>query len=264
MSGKNGEGGVTIRPRKLYLVFPFLPLPSLFLAGCIASPTQVILQCPSSPAIHHGQATYYYATGAGACSFDSSPAQLSYASMRDAARRQKIDTMIGAMNVFDYAGSQMCGASVVVSGPNGTITIRIVDLCPECPAGNIDLSPQAFEQIADTSLGRVPISWYVTASNVTGPILYHFMDASSKYWTAVQIRNHRYPIYSIEYLSSSKTWRNIDRTDYNYFVVPGGLGIGPYTFRVTDIYGHVLVDSSVVLTPGGDVAGSAQFPPCNN
>ena len=239
---------MNILPRKLYLVFAFLPLPSLFFAGCIASPTQVILQCPSSPTIHRGEATYYYATGAGACLFDSS----------------KTDLMMGAMNIFDYAGSQICGATAVVSGPNGTITIRIVDLCPECPAGNIDLSPQAFEQIADTSLGRVPISWYVTASNVTGPILYHFMEQSSPYWTAVQIRNHRYPIYSIEYQSSSRTWKNIERTDYNYFVVPGGLGVGPYTFRVTDIYGHVLVDSSVVLTPGGDVAGSAQFPPCNN
>ena len=81
------------------------------------------------------------------------------------------------------------GATVVISGPRGNFTVRIVDLCTECPAGIIDLSPQAFRQIADTVLGRVPISWYVTASNVSGSILYHFMDASSRYWMAVQIRN---------------------------------------------------------------------------
>jgi len=214
----------------------------------MASPTQITLRCPDSPSIHHGQATYYYATGAGACSFDSS----------------KADTMIGAMNVFDYEGSQVCGASVIVSGPNGTITIQIVDLCPECPAGNIDLSPKAFEQIADTSLGRVPISWYISASNVTGPILYHFMAQSSQYWTAIQIRNHRYPIYSLEYLSSTNKWIDIDGASYNYFVVPGGLGKGPYAFRVTDIYGHVLVDSSIALIPGGDIAGQSQFPYCSN
>lgn len=176
----------------------------------------------------------------------------------------KTDLMVGAMNIFDYAGSQICGATVVISGPKGNVTVRIVDLCPGCPAGNIDLSPQAFEQIADTTLGRVPISWYVTADNVSGPILYHFMEQSSQYWTGVQIRNHRYPIYSIEYLTSSNAWKNIDRTDYNYFVVSGGLGVGPYTFRVTDIYGHVLVDSSIALAPGKDVAGAAQFSLCNN
>ncbi len=58
------------------------------------------------------------------------------------------------------------------------------------------------------------------------------------------------------------SWKRITRTSYNYFVVPGGLGKGPYAFRVTDIYGHVLVDSTVALTPGGDVSGHGQFPSC--
>ncbi len=215
-------------------------------AGCMESPVAVTLGCPSTPTIYHGEATYYYATGAGACMFDSSGT----------------DTMVGAMNPVDYAGSEICGASVSVTGPNGTILIRIVDLCAGCQAGDIDLSPQAFEQIADTTLGRVPITWFVTASPVTGPILYHFMAQSSQFWTAVQIRNHRYPILRIDYLSSRGSWTRISRTSYNYFVVPGGLGKGPYSFRVTDIYGHVLIDSSVALTPGGDVPGHAQFPYC--
>ena len=210
------------------------------------SVTPVILRCPDTPIIHHGDATFYNATGAGACMFDSS----------------KTDLLVGAMNPFDYDGSQICGASVEVTGPKGTVVIRIVDLCPECGEGDIDLSPQAFSQIADTSLGRVPITWFVMAANVTGPILYHFMQASSRYWTAVQIRNSRYPIYSIEYLSPSGGWRNISRAEYNYFIVADGLGPGPYGFRATDIYGHVLTDSSVALTPGGDVPGQAQFPFC--
>ncbi len=175
----------------------------------------------------------------------------------------KTDLMVGAMNPFDYGGSQICGASVSVTGPNGTIIIRIVDLCPGCADGSIDLSPEAFAQIADTSLGRVPITWYVVGNDVSGPILYHFMPTSSQYWTAVQIRQHRYPIYSFEYLSSPGTFTKVNRTDYNYFVQPGGMGKGPYTFRVTDIYGHVLIDSTVALTPGGDISGHAQFPACN-
>jgi len=175
----------------------------------------------------------------------------------------KADTMVGAMNPIDYAGAQICGASVEVTGPKGTALIRIVDLCPGCAAGDIDLSPQAFAQIADTSLGRVDISWYITASSVSGPILYHFMEQSSQYWTAVQIRNHRYPVYSLDFLSQSGAWVHIDRTNYNYFVAPSGLGAGPYAFRVTDIYGHILIDSSIALAPGGDIAGESQFPPCS-
>lgn len=210
------------------------------------TPVAVTLGCSQTPIIHHGYATFYNANGAGGCMFDSS----------------KTDLMVGAMNPFDYDGSQICGAGVNVTGPNGSIAIRIVDLCPGCGQGDIDLSPEAFAEIADTALGRVPITWYVMAANVTGPILYHFMQAASRYWLAVQIRNSRYPIYSMEYLSPSGGWNNIGRAEYNYFIVPGGLGVGPYAFRVTDIYGHVLVDSTIALNPGGDVPGHAQFPFC--
>ena len=41
------------------------------------------------------------------------------------------------------------------------MNVRIVDQCPECPQGNIDLSPQAFAQIAALPLGIVPIKWKV-------------------------------------------------------------------------------------------------------
>ena len=68
--------------------------------------------------------------------------------------------MIGAMNHTDYADSAACGACVELTGPNATITIRIVDRCPECPAGDIDLSPEAFAAIAELSQGRVPITWH--------------------------------------------------------------------------------------------------------
>lgn len=209
------------------------------------------LHCPDSPIIHSGEATFYFPrSGSGdstdACGFDLSPA----------------DTLIGAMNLIDYEGSRLCGSVVSVSGPKGTVVVKIVDLCPECPQGNIDLSPQAFAEIADTILGRVPIQWHVLAADVNGPILYHFKSGSNQWWTAVQIRNHRYPVFSLEYLTPQQTYQQMNRTDYNYFVVNGGLGLGPYTFRVMDIYGHTLVDSAVVFDTTADVAGHNQFPLC--
>jgi expansin (peptidoglycan-binding protein) len=197
--------------------------------------------------IHTGEATFYtFANGAGNCMFDSTPN----------------DLMVGAINAIDYAGSALCGACAIVTGPRGTITIRIVDRCPGCPGGNLDLSPQAFAQLADTSLGRVPIHWQLTKCNVTGPIIYHFKDGSNQWWTAVQIRNHRYPVLHIEYLTPQHTYKPVSRVDYNYFVEPTGMGPGPFTFRVTDMYGHVLVDTAIVHIENGNVAGRAQFPLC--
>lgn len=220
---------------------------SLPLSGCHKSTVAAATSnCPGTPVVHHGYATFYNATGYGACS-DSSD-----------------NLMIGAMNSVDYAGSQICGATVVVTGPDGTIRIRIVDGCPGCSAGSIDLSPEAFALIADTALGKVPITWYIAASNVTGPIEYHFKSESSQYWTAVQVRNHRYPISTLEYAAADGKFTQVNRTTYNYFVQAGGMGKGPYIFRVTDIYGHTLIDSSIALEPGKDVPGKAQFPTCGS
>lgn len=197
--------------------------------------------------MHNGEATFYWgANGEGSCSFDSSTS----------------DLLIGAMNLFDFAGSQICGAYVRVTGPDTTIKIRIVDLCPECPRGNIDLSPQAFSLIADTLLGRVPISWYLVPGETEGPIAYRFKDSVNQWWTAVQIRNHRYPIYSVQYLTSENSFQNLPRMSYNYFVGYANMGTDPFTFKITDIYGHILLDSGIVPIYMKDIPGKSQFPFC--
>lgn len=213
----------------------------------ILSSRNDIPACSPVQGTHSGDGTFYtFADGSGNCLFDPTPN----------------DLMIGAMNQTDYAGSAICGACLSLTGPNANIFIRVVDRCPECKPGDVDLSPLAFSKIADTALGRVHISWHLVACNVTGPIVYHFKDGSSQWWTAVQIRNHRYPIMSVEYLTSGGTFKLVNRVDYNYFVEPNGMGPGPYTFRVTDMFGHVLVDTGIVLQVNGSVPGTGQFPLC--
>lgn len=235
----------------VYMIPGRIVLFSILLVGCSDKSVTIKepdpLRCPDAPMIHTGRATYYtFANGAGACMFDSTPN----------------DLMVGAMNTIDYAGSAICGSCVQVTGPNGVIHIRIVDLCPECPQNHIDLSPLAFSMIGDIALGGVPIRWQLEECNINGPITYHFKDGSNQWWTAVQLRNHRYPILSLEYLTPQHTYKPVNRVSYNYFVEPAGMGTGPFTFRVTDIYGHVLVDSAIVHVENGNVQGRAQFPEC--
>lgn len=195
-------------------------------------------------ATHTGEGTYYNATGAGNCSFPANPQNL----------------MVAAMNEVDYDDSAICGAYIQVNGPQGSVIVRIVDRCPECPQGDVDLSQEAFAQIANLSAGRVPITWQLISYPVDGPIVYHFKDGSNQWWTAVQIRNHRNPIATVEYWNGSQ-WINVSRLSYNYFVAASGMGPGPYTFRVTDIFGHSLTDSNIPHVEDGDVSGQAQFPP---
>lgn len=192
-----------------------------------------------------GQATFYSATGAGHCSFDATPN----------------DLMVAAMNHTDYAGSDVCGSFVTVTGPLGTVTVRITDECPECPKGHIDLSAQAFAKIAKPVDGIVPINWTVVPGDVQGPIQYRYKEGSTRYWTAIQVRNHRLPITKLEIMpSGSKTWINVGRTDYNYFVYAPPIAAGSLQVRVTAEGGATLQD--VLPEPKGGlvVSGRGQFP----
>jgi expansin (peptidoglycan-binding protein) len=189
-----------------------------------------------------GQATYYAATGAGNCSFDPTPNDLN----------------VAAMNHVEYANSAACGACVRVVGPKGTVTVRIVDQCPECPQGNLDLSEQPFAQIADVSAGRVPITWQEVPCDVTGNVAYHYKDGSSQYWTAIQVRNHRLPIAKLEIMIAG-AYAEVPRMDYNYFVLASGAGPGNVSVRITASDGQQLED--VLPSPSSNVTvlGHAQF-----
>ncbi len=168
------------------------------------------------------------------------------------------------MNHTDYQDSGACGTCAKINGPDGEVTVRIVDRCPECPAGDIDLSPEAFEKIAQLSKGRVPISWQYVPCNVGGPIVYRFKEGSNQWWTAVQLRNHRHGIAKLEYEAAGGGFVEVTRLDYNYFVEASGMGPGPYTFRVTDVYGNILTDTGIQHVEAGEVSGAAQFPACKN
>jgi expansin (peptidoglycan-binding protein) len=204
--------------------------------------------CSGAPESHAGEATFYdFADGSGNCSFPATPG----------------DLMVAAMNHTDYAASAACGACVTITGPDATsVTVRIVDQCPECPEGDLDLSPEAFALIADLQLGRVPISWVYTECDVPGPIVYHFKEGSNPFWTAVQLRDHRLPIATLEATDQSGSYVSLPRADYNFFIAEAGLGEGPYSFRVTATTGEVLSDEGIPFVDSGDAPGAAQFAGC--
>ncbi len=188
-----------------------------------------------------GHATFYAATGAGNCSYEASA-----------------DLMVGAMNQQDYDNSRACGAYLAVTGPTGTtIRIKVVDRCPECPPGAIDLSREAFTKLAPASAGLIQISWKLVSPGLAGPVAYKYKSGSSQYWCGIQVRNHRNPIRSLA-LKVNGSWKDVPRLEYNYFVSAGGAGCGS-AIRITDIFGHRLVDSGIDIAPDQVQSGHAQF-----
>jgi expansin len=189
-----------------------------------------------------GEGTYYAANGSGNCMFDPSPNDLD----------------VAAMNAPQYAGAALCGACARVKGPKGEVTVRIVDQCPGCKQGDLDLSPQAFDKIGEHSAGRIPITWSTVPCAVSGNVSYRYKEGSSQYWTAIQVRNHRLPITRLE-LKKGDTWMPIPREPYNYFIAAGGAGPGPVHVRITASDGQVLQDTLAPVGDGTVVPGASQF-----
>ena len=92
-----------------------------------------------------GEATYYDPTGNSACGVKGTA-----------------DSLFAAMNGTQYKKAD-CGRCVAVTGPIGTTIVPVVDKCPGCDRGDLDLSTKAFAKIAKLSAGRVKITWHFVA-----------------------------------------------------------------------------------------------------
>lgn len=203
------------------------------------------------PVTGAGDGTFYsYTPGSGACVLvgDDSTA------------------MVAAINAADWAGSALCGRYVRVTGPLGSVDVRIVDQCPTCLPGDLDLSLSAFSAIANPIVGRVPIAWQTIEEPTPGTISYHILNGSNIFFMLIQPRHARYGVAKVEYLAPSG-YVELPRTGFNFFQLDGSLGIplpivSPFTLRMTDVNGSVVTESGLSMLPSATQQGTAQFPVC--
>lgn len=193
--------------------------------------------------------SYPYAPGSGSCSFtdDTHP-------------------MVAAINSADYAGAKMCGQCVRVTGPRGSVDVRIVDQCPGCAPGDIDLNAAAFASIADPAAGRVRVTWQTVACPVSGATGIVAQSGSNPFFANLQVRNHRYGIAKLE-VQTASGYVVAPRQTFNYFTltaptVPVPLSL-PLTLRLTDVHGQSVSQSVSTLAPDVLNVGTEQFATCS-
>lgn len=198
--------------------------------------------------IHTGDGTFYGGGYEGGCA------------MLDPVSR---DHWIVAMNLADYNEGQLAGAYIEVTGELGKINMLVTDLLPEGKKGDLDLYTDAFPHIAPVEKGRVPVSWRIIPLDTAAgaPVSYKYKEGTSDFWLGVQVRNHRYPITKLEYLGEDGEFIEILRRRYNYFE-SNKMGKGPFTFRITDIYGQQIIDRDIPLSYDDTeiIEGHVQFP----
>ncbi len=194
--------------------------------------------------VHTGDGTFYtFADGTGACLYDKTT-----------------DFHIAALNVSDWANSAWCGACADVTGPSGnTLRVRIVDECADCAPGQLDFHPDAFAVLAPKEQGRIAISWTFVACDAQGPVSYKYKDGSNPFWTAVQVRNSRFPIAKLETSKDGASFVEAQRQYYNYFLNGSGFGAGTTQVRITAPNGETLIDTLPEVKAELVVAGASQF-----
>ncbi|KAJ8089123.1 hypothetical protein PM082_014371 [Marasmius tenuissimus] len=111
-------------------------------AIAIAAPTSL-----ASRQVQVGDVTFF-APGLGSCGIPSGPTELVAAAPA------------GVFDTFPGAGpnpnlNPICNKRVRVTANGKSVDVTVVDRCPGCVGGSIDLSPAAFDVLAPQSVGRI-------------------------------------------------------------------------------------------------------------
>ena len=171
----------------------------------------------------------------GNCSYPSPPAGQLYV----------------ALPPSEYGNSAACGSYLQVSGPDGSVTVEVVNQCPECQAGHIDLSEQAFAKIAPLSAGLVPVTYRTLADPpLPAPLSMLVKAGSSAYWLALLPINNGNPLATVAVSQGSGGWQELSRTTYGYWLASSGAGPGPFSVRLTDSLGHQATVHGITISPG--------------
>src|SRR5579863_1904116 len=178
-------------------------------------------------------ATHYVLTGSPNCGY-TPPA----------------DGLYVALPAPEYAGAAGCGGYLEVSGPDGSVRVKVIDQCPDCAAGHIDLSETAFARLAPLSAGLINVSYTSLADPaLPGPVSVEVKQGSSRYWLALLADNTGNPLAGVQ-VETSSGWLSLARASYNYWIAASGAGQGPFTMRLTDTQGHQVTVSGIALSPG--------------
>ncbi|WP_431930775.1 expansin EXLX1 family cellulose-binding protein [Micromonospora sp. RP3T] len=211
------------------------PRAALPLAAVPARAALPLAAPPAGGVTHTGKATFYDSKGAGGnCSRPAAPANRLYV----------------ALGPSEYAAGASCGGFLDVTGPRGTVRVLVMDQCPECAPGHLDLSAEAFARIADPVQGVVQVRYRaVVDPPLPGPLTFRLKEGASQWWFAVLVGDHGNPLRSVE-VRQNGSWRAAAREDYNYWLIPSGAGPGPYTIRVTDVSAHRATATGIRMLPG--------------
>ncbi|KAH9995147.1 RlpA-like double-psi beta-barrel-protein domain-containing protein-containing protein [Xylariaceae sp. FL0662B] len=154
-----------------------------------------------------------------------------------------------------------CGGCLEVTGPNGnSIKAMVVDQCPECDEGHLDLFEDAFKALSPSSSDPIVTSYTFVECGITSPLVLHAKSGSSQYWFSMQVVNSNERVSALEVSTDGgSTWQATTRTEYNYFEQSSGFGTATVDIRLTSVSGNTMVVKSVTVESDAQVTADSNF-----
>eukprot|EP00890_Picochlorum_soloecismus_P003291 jgi/Picsp_1/3963/NSC_01475-R1_carbohydratebinding protein len=158
----------------------------------------------------------------------------------------KAKTNFVAINLPQWDEGRACGKCVNVwcTDPFCTtqfepVKLMVVDQCPECKEGDLDLSIPAYEEVTGRWPHRLKVEWEWSDCGMwfddDDEIRMDIKDGSNDWWRAFFFSNNRYPIRNV-----SINGRFLERQQFNFWTEWGDLGKGPYKIALTASTGEII------------------------
>ncbi|KAI0468651.1 carbohydrate-binding module family 63 protein [Xylaria cf. heliscus] len=153
-----------------------------------------------------------------------------------------------------------CGACIQVTANGKSITAMIVDQCPECDAGHLDLFENAFDVLSPSSSDPLATSYTFVDCPITSPLILHNKSGTSAYWFSMQVVNANEAVAKLEVSTDGgSTWKSTTRQEYNFFENSSGFGTDTVTVRVTSESGSTVVVKNVGVASDSQITAGSNF-----
>ncbi|CAH0476001.1 unnamed protein product [Peronospora belbahrii] len=171
-----------------------------------------------------------------------------------------------ALNDAQWDGLQNCGRCAEVScvdercaDQSKSIVVQILDRCPDCRYGDLDLSQSVFKTLTGSTPARYRIKWKLVTCPVLGNVKYCLKGGSNSYWLAVQPTNVATGIKHLQ-INGKET---IMLGSAYYFLLDGGsqtqTDLSCMKIAMTDVNDNSM-EETVSLTADKCTEGTRQFP----
>ncbi|KAH8164652.1 hypothetical protein CIB48_g3573 [Xylaria polymorpha] len=166
-----------------------------------------------------------------------------------------------------YSGSawnsaEKCGACIRVTAGGNSLIAMIVDKCPECDEGHLDLFENAFHTLSPSATGLLATSYDFVECPISSPLILHTKTGVSVWWFSIQVVNATEAVAKLEVSTNGgSTWTSLMRQDYNFFEYSSGFGTNnpTVTVRVTSESGKTVVVKNVSAAPDVQIMAGSNF-----